>query len=190
MQGVWPRLATTSPIKGPDFRSGCVATSPVLPGRGSGPWQVTATGKGGDVRVMTMDPASHVLSALDVRVTLGVFDSGGRSCVFPCTNTWKSGDPWPLPERTTTTSRYMGSGDEYGNSRSWSGYGLVMSIALPVGILVGVGILFYCGYLCVSSGTKEIANTNEDGSRRNQSSRLGIPLSNRAPAGEETGQRP
>lgn len=56
----------------------------------------------------------------------------------------------------------MGSGDEYGNSRSWSGYGLVMSIALPVGILVGVGILFYCGYLCVSSGTKEIANTNED----------------------------
>lgn len=84
----------------------------------------------------------------------------------------------------------MGSGDEYGNSRSWSGYGLVMSIALPVGILVGVGILFYCGYLCVSSGTKEIVNTNEDGSRRNQSSRLGIPLSNRAPAGEETGQRP
>ncbi|KAK0743968.1 hypothetical protein B0T18DRAFT_392648 [Schizothecium vesticola] len=75
----WGQASLT---KGPDFQRGCVATSPVLPGRGSGPWQVTATAQGGDVRVVTMDPESHVLSAWDVKVTLGVLDGGAGSCIY------------------------------------------------------------------------------------------------------------
>lgn len=168
----WPK---SHPIKGPYLALGCLATSPVMPGRGPGPWQVTATGLLGDVQVVTLDPASHVLSALEAMITFNDIDRT-TSCIPPF------GTPLPGPGPTATTSRYMGAGENVQGKRSeygLAGLGLAYSIGVPLGVVVGLGMLFFCGYICTRSGTQEIVDAAASSGRRNQPTRLEITLSNR-----------
>lgn len=100
------------------------------------------------------------------------------------------GTPLPSSSPTTTTSRYMGAGD-YSDTAGWGrGLSLAYGIGIPLGIVVGLGMLFFCGYICTRSGTKEIVETAANGGRQNQPTRLETPFSNRAPAVPGTGRMP
>lgn len=80
----------------------------------------------------------------------------------------------------------MGAGD-YSDSTGWGrGLTLSYSIGIPLGVVVGMGMLVFGGYICTRSGTKEIVETAANGGWRNQPRRLEIPLSNRAPAAAES----
>lgn len=53
----------------------------------------------------------------------------------------------------------MGAGD-YSDSAGWGrGLTLAYSIGIPLGVVVGLGMLVFCGYICTRSGTKEIVET-------------------------------
>lgn len=52
------------------------------------------------------------------------------------------------------------------------GLTLAYSIGIPLGVVVGLGMLVFCGYICTRSGTKEIVDAAANGGRRNQSTRL------------------
>lgn len=110
-QGIWVRLAHGTCQKGPSLLFGCLAAIPVLPGRGPGPWQVTATDVRGNVQIMTLNPESHVLSALEAIITFSLADRT-TSCIPPCATTLPASGP------TATTSRYMGAGD-YSDNAGW-----------------------------------------------------------------------